>query len=287
VLPYINLPDLHLGPIPVHWFGILVAIGVLIGIWLARRRAPFMGIDPDQLESFINWMLLCGFVLSHVLDTIFYHPDELVARPWSIFMIWEGLSSFGGLFGAAIGIFLWKRFRGKGAPIMPYADLILSVYPVAWIFGRMGCAVVHDHKGMAAAAPSLLTVAFPDGPHYDLGMLEMLYTIFIAAVCASLWRKKLPTGTYVGLTCVLYAPVRFMLDFLRVSEGPTGDPRYFGLTPGQWACVGVFIFGLYVLIRALRGGFPAPEPIAAPAPVSSGKPRARAKGRRSSRSSGG
>ncbi len=221
MLPYIHLPELNLGPIPIHWFGVLVATGVLVGIWLARKRAKFMGIDPIKLESLINWMLLSGFICSHVLDTIFYHPDELVHRPWSIVFIWEGLSSFGGFVGAALGLFLWKRFRGGGASLLPYADLILSVYPVAWIFGRMGCSVVHDHKGHAA-------------------------------VCALMWRRKWKSGTYIAVTCAMYAPVRFVLDFLRDSSGPTGDPRYFGLTPAQWACIALFGFAIWMWLKGRR-----------------------------------
>jgi phosphatidylglycerol:prolipoprotein diacylglycerol transferase len=252
VLPYINLPDLRLGPLPIHFFGILVATGVLIGIWLARKRAKPMGVDPELLESFINWMLLGGFAGAHILDEIFYHPDELVARPWSIFLFWEGISSFGGFVGAAVGVFLWRKFKNGGKPILPYADLILSVFPVAWIFGRMGCASVHDHKGMATETPSLFTVAFPDGPHYDLGLLEMLYTIVLAAFIATLWKKKRAPGLYVGLTCALYAPVRFGLDFLRLDTGPTGDRRYLALTFAQWACVAMFAFGIAMLLRTRR-----------------------------------
>jgi phosphatidylglycerol---prolipoprotein diacylglyceryl transferase len=251
VLPYINLPELNLFGLPIHWFGILVATAVLIGIWLARWRAPKHGIDRDKLESFINWMLAGGFLGAHVLDTIFYHPEELLRRPWSLLFIWEGLSSFGGFVGALCGILLWRKFRAKGEPLLPYADLILSVFPISWIFGRAGCAVVHDHKGKLADEPNLLTVAFPDGPHYDLGLLEMFYAIFISAVVISLWRRPRPVGTYAGVTAILYAPIRFMLDFLRVSTGPTGDPRYFGLTPAQWASVGLLVLGVMILTRAL------------------------------------
>jgi phosphatidylglycerol:prolipoprotein diacylglycerol transferase len=252
VLPYIHLPDLNLGPLPIHWFGILVATGVLVGIWLARRRAKEMGVDPIKLESLINWMLLCGFVLSHVLDEIFYHPSELVRRPYSILFVWEGLSSFGGFAGAAIGIFLWKRFKNRGQSLLPYADLILSVYPVAWIFGRMGCAVVHDHKGKAVEVANWFTVAFPDGPHYDLGLLEAMYAVVISAVCALMWRRKWKSGTYIAVTCAMYAPVRFGLDFLRESTGPTGDERYFGYTPAQWACVALFAFAIWMWLKGRR-----------------------------------
>src|SRR5262249_28019529 len=159
-------------------------------------------------------------------DEIFYHPEEVARNPFSLLLIWEGIGSFSGWIGAALGIVLWKRyktswdrflwnlerrrkdtkqkgqkkdqkkakpeevvpaFHSRKESLLPYADLICSVLPVSWVFGRLGCAVVHDHKGAAAASPNILTVAFPDGPHYDLGLLEMLYTIVIALVCASLW----------------------------------------------------------------------------------------------------
>lgn len=258
MLPYVHLPEIDILGLPIHWFGILVATGVLVGIWLARRRAPLHGIARDQLESFINWMLAGGFIGAHVLDTIFYHPDELVKRPWSLLFIWEGLSSMGGFAGAVLGVFLWKKFKHGGKPIMPYADLILSVYPISWIIGRAGCALVHDHKGRAEAVPNLFTVAFPDGPHYDLGLLEMFYAIFMSLVVVYFWRKPRPQGFYVGLACVLYAPVRFALDFLRVETGPTGDPRYFGFTPAQWANAALLLLGVTILTRALARHRPSP-----------------------------
>jgi phosphatidylglycerol---prolipoprotein diacylglyceryl transferase len=119
VLPYIDLPELKLGPIPIHWFGILVATAVLVGISLARWRAPRHGLDRDRLESFINWMLVGGFLGAHVFDSLFYHPGEVLRRPWSLLFIWEGLSSFGGFLGALIGVLLWRRTRHDGGPILP------------------------------------------------------------------------------------------------------------------------------------------------------------------------
>ncbi len=250
MFPYIDLPELDLWGLPIHWFGIIVAIGVLIGIALARWRAPKHGIDRAKLESFINWMLAGGFIGAHVFDTIFYHPEELLRRPWSLLFIWEGLSSFGGFLGALIGILLWKRFRKPDKSLLEYCDLILSVFPISWIIGRFACASVHDHKGRAAD-PSLFTVAFPDGPHYDLGLLEMFYAIFISLVVMLLWSKPRPVGTYIAVVSLLYAPVRFALDFLRVATGPTGDLRYLGFTPAQWASVALFVFGVIMLTRAL------------------------------------
>jgi phosphatidylglycerol:prolipoprotein diacylglycerol transferase len=296
LIPYLKVPELTIGPVPLHAFGLLVATGVVVGTALATSRARKRGFDLDLLNSFITWMLVVGFICGHVLDEIFYHPDEILADPLSLLKLWAGLSSFGGLTGALIGIILWKYFdynpigspqgwgfvrNAKPRPIMPFADLILSVYPVAWIFGRSGCSSVHDHPGDVATTGSWMAVEFPsynpsysgamgevhewgpirfvEGrlihghfPRYDLGLLELMFTILLAGIIALTWRKRLPTGTYIVVTCLAYAPVRFAMDFLRIRGGEGADPRYAGLTPAQWECFATFLLGLYMLRVVLR-----------------------------------
>jgi phosphatidylglycerol---prolipoprotein diacylglyceryl transferase len=292
MIPFIHVPDLKIGPLTLHPFGLLVATGVILGTWLATRRARQRGLDVDKLNSFITWMLVAGFLGGHMLDQLFYHWPEFVKRPWSIFLLYEGLSSFGGFVGALIGIVLWKYFeavaigrvpllgftipkfrrRDRTMPILPFADIILSVFPVAWVFGRSGCSVVHDHPGMAAAPGTLLAVAFgrPEritkllsvgtgdlelrwgtAPQFDLGLLEMMFTVVLATLLALTWRRKLTTGSYVAATALCYAPVRFAMDYLRVKDVEQADPRFGGLTPAQWACVALFVFGL-VMIKVVR-----------------------------------
>lgn len=287
MIPYIHVPDLKLGPLTLHPFGLLVATGVIIGTWLATRRARQRGVDLDKLNSFITWMLVAGFLGGHMLDQIFYHPDEVVKRPWSLFLLWEGLSSFGGFVGGLTGVVLWKYFeavplfrtplftlskfkrRASPLPILPFCDLILSVFPVAWIFGRSGCSVVHDHQGMKAPIGHWLAVMygpadptqtihlggielrFGTSPHFDLGLLEMMFTVVLAGLFALTWRRKLPTGSYVAAAALAYAPVRFAMDFLRIRDMDNADPRYGMLTPAQWACIALFLFGL-VMVREVR-----------------------------------
>jgi phosphatidylglycerol:prolipoprotein diacylglycerol transferase len=277
VIPYIHLPDGHIGPIPIHVFGILVATGVYIGISLARWRAKKVGVDAVVLESFITWMLACGFIGAHVLDVVFYHPDVLRTRWYSIFFLWESLSSFGGFIGAFTGILLWKRFKGKGQALLPLADVILAVFPISWIFGRAGCAIVHDHPGMYTSASNPLAVAYPDGPKYDLGMLEMMFAVVVSLICVILWRRKTRVGTYVVLTTLLYAPVRFVMDFLRIRDGGDADIRYVGLTMAQWSCVALFLLGLSILVKIVRN-----PPQVVQAPEAETAPQKKRKGKRKS-----
>jgi phosphatidylglycerol:prolipoprotein diacylglycerol transferase len=288
LIPYIHVPDLKLGPLTLHPFGLLVATGVIIGTWLATKRAKQRALDLDKLNSFITWMLVAGFLGGHMLDQIFYHPQEVVHRPWSIFLLWEGLSSFGGFVGGLIGVLLWKYFeavpilrtpfftlsrfkrRALVMPIMPFCDLILSVFPVAWVFGRSGCSVVHDHQGMKAPLGTLLAVAYGPAdptrtihlgsielrygstPHFDLGLLEMMFTVVLASLFALTWKRKLTTGSYIAAVALAYSPVRFAMDFLRVKDMENADPRYGHLTPAQWACVALFLFGLVMVWKILQ-----------------------------------
>ena len=299
MIPYIQIPDGHLGPIPVHPFGVLVATGVLLGTGMTARRARWLGWDVVKLNSFITWMLVTGFVLSHVLDSLLYHWDEVVKRPWSVVMLWEGLSSFGGFFGAVVGIVAWRflviengrlRVRPTPHPILPFADLVASCLPIGWMFGRAGCASVHDHPGARTTADTLLAVAYPrfdangdptatvtkvwfvelihgHDPRFDLGLLELIFTVLLTASFAVTWRRKLPLGSYLVVMALSYAPVRFAMDFLRVPASENGDTRYAGLTPAQYGCIALFFFGLALIayLRSLhRRGIDPREAVRAP-----------------------
>lgn len=276
MVPYIHVPDFHLGPLPIHPFGLLVATGVLIGTSITTRRAQRLGYDLIQLNSFVTWMLVSAFLLSHVLDELFYHWDDVVSRPWSLLLPWTGLSSFGGFIGAVVGIILWKYFvfeegrlrvRTRPMPILPFADLVLSVLPIGWMFGRAGCSSVHDHLGARASPHTLLAVAHPLGPNdgptthigfielihghdprFDLGFLELLFTIVLVLCFVVTWRRRVPMGSYVVVTALAYPPVRFAMDFLRLPENEGGDTRYAGLTPAQYGCIALFVFGLAMIV---------------------------------------
>jgi phosphatidylglycerol:prolipoprotein diacylglycerol transferase len=238
-------------------FGTLVALGVYIGSIVTMNRARERKLDTQQMSDFIFWVVATGFVLSHVLDAIFYQPQKVMADPLYLLRIWEGLSSYGGFIGALVGALAWRFYRKKR--IIEYVDVMASAFPLAWIFGRMGCSVVHDHPGALSNAwfavkypPQMLAEGF-DG-RYDLGLYEMLLTIPLACACHVLWKKQplRSNGFYLGITLTAYAPVRFLLDFLRVQpevqvfRGAT-DLRYAGLTPAQWACFLALGVGIYFL----------------------------------------
>jgi len=246
-------------------FGTLVAIGVYIGAVVTMKRARERKLDTEQISDFIFWSVASGFVISHMLDAIFYHPHKVMADPLYVLKIWDGLSSYGGFIGAVIGAFAWRFYRKKS--IIEYVDIAVSAFPLAWVFGRMGCSVVHDHPGALSNAwfavkypPHMLAEGF-DG-RFDLGLYEMVLTIPLALACHLLWKRQplRSNGFYVGVTLTAYAPVRFMLDYLRVQPDSqvfrgAVDPRYGGLTPAQWACFAAFALGLLFLKNHYRAAY--------------------------------
>jgi phosphatidylglycerol:prolipoprotein diacylglycerol transferase len=242
-------------------FGLLVALGAYTGTVAALRQARRLGASDRAVLSFTGFVAVSSFVFAHVLDAVFYYPDEVMDDPWLLVRLWEGLSSFGGFVGAFVGAIAW-RLHYK-AELLPYADIVASAFPVSWTFGRLGCTIAHDHPGVFS--DFFLAVKYPDGGRHDLGFYELLITVPLAAAFLVLRRKPRPWGFYGGVMCTYYAPLRFFLDFLRerpdsVAPGlfGSGDARYLGLTPAQWACLPLFSLGVVLLVRMRKAGHALP-----------------------------
>jgi phosphatidylglycerol---prolipoprotein diacylglyceryl transferase len=162
---------------------------------------------------------------------------------------WNGMSSFGGFAGALLGLGFYYGWSRR--PWLPAADLLAQGLVVGWVFGRLGCTLVHDHIGRPSEF--LLAVRFPDGPRHDLGLYELLYTlvVLVPAVVVLNRRPRAP-GTSVAVLALLYAPVRFLLDFLRQTDLPGADARYLGLTVAQYGCLVLAGIGIGLLVRIRR-----------------------------------
>jgi phosphatidylglycerol---prolipoprotein diacylglyceryl transferase len=252
-LPYFTIGPWELGPITIQSFGLMVAIGVWIAHERALTRSERVGLSKDRMRSLLAYLLIVGFIGGHVFDEIFYRPEELLAAPWKLLWIPGSLSSYGGIAGALIGLVIWTVRHRPEEGVGPYADVAAFVLPSGWFFGRVGCALVHDHPGALTDFP--LAVDFgahgPGGVRHDLGVYEALWWIVILAVFALVDRRRgrSADGLWLALLPLIYAPVRFGLDFLRASPNEGGDARYLGLTPAQYASIAAFVAGLYFLRR--------------------------------------
>jgi phosphatidylglycerol:prolipoprotein diacylglycerol transferase len=247
LIPYFNQPSISFGPITIYAFGALIAIGIFTALFLIRRRARFLGLDTAVAERIVLWILVVGFIMAHVFDRIAYYPHETLEDPLSLLRIWEGISSFGGFLGALLGFFAYSQYLKIGSEKWDYLDLIVYAFPVGWFFGRTGCFVAYDHPGIPTSF--FLGQVYSDGIiRHNLGLEEAIYTLAVAVLFIILgYKRTFPKGFFLGLFFVLYAPMRFFLDFLRII-----DARYFGLTPGQYGSILLLIIGIYILWRIKR-----------------------------------
>lgn len=253
MIPWFNIefpsiPFPIIGKLTIHAFGILVAIGILVGLKLTKKRGRELGLVDEKVDSMVTWSLVIGFISAHLFDVFAYQTFGAHPSLRDILNPLAGFSSFGGFTGALIGLFIWCRRNHE--PIMPYADSLAYGLATGWMFGRLGCFTAHDHPGRHTSF--FLAVRYPDGPRHDLGLDEAIWAAAIALTFAILRRKKRPLGLYVTLLTLAYAPVRFALDFLRATDVQEPDPRYFGLTPAQWGCFAVLAAGIALAIWTAR-----------------------------------
>lgn len=252
MIPYFEVGTLEFGFLRLHPFGMLAALGAVSGVaygyYLAQRdyRAGKVLLDLAP------WFLVPGFLLAHLVSILFYFPHRIGdVHFWTLINLTQGLSSFGGLFGGTLGAYVF--LRRHRLPVLPWLDIMVCGFALAFVFGRIGCAIAHDHPGLPTdfflAVDYPPRDGFPAGPRHDLGFYELLFWVVAFAGFHWLGRRPRPHGFFVAIAIVLFCPIRFGLDFLR-----TADRVYFGLTFAQWSCIAVLPVGIYLLYRLQKNG---------------------------------
>jgi phosphatidylglycerol:prolipoprotein diacylglycerol transferase len=177
-------------------------------------------------------------------------------RPGGWFHVLDGTSLFGALVGVALVAVIVGAARKLAAASL--ADHLALACLVTMTIGRIGCALVHDHPGLAT--DSALGVDFPAnrvvwllGPIHDptvrlhdVGLDELLALVPITAVAIALATRRVRPGTLAIFAALAYAAARFGLDYLRFPEI---EPRHAGLTAGQWSCLLLAIIAIIALVR--------------------------------------
>jgi phosphatidylglycerol:prolipoprotein diacylglycerol transferase len=250
MIPYYQTPSFELGPFHLEVFGVFVALGVWLAAEVLARQARREGLDSKPVQDFAIWGLIGGVVMGHWVHLFGYHHEE-IKSVWSIFTVWSGLSSFGGLLGGVLAAMIF--FRVKKVPFSKYADAFALGVAPGWGVARIGCFAVHDHPGV----PSHLffAVNFPaswGGPRLDLGLIDAIWLFSIAGLLFALRRRVLMKGLLLPLLAVLYAIGRFTFDFFRAYDLAYIDKRYFGLTPAQYGCMMLVVYAVWQFARAGR-----------------------------------
>jgi phosphatidylglycerol:prolipoprotein diacylglycerol transferase len=241
MFPYLDPPPLTLGSWRLSWFLPLILIAMATGIALTLRHARRLSLPRPETVNFL-WTMLLGGWLGAALGKALYEPDLLRSDPTLLYRYFFGISSFGGIFGAFAASRLYCALRRLGWT--PFADAVSYAFPFAWIPARLGCVLAHDHPGIQARG--IFTVAYPGQSRYDLGLLELLFAILLAAVWL-FWARPERKGLRTGVLLAAFGLFRIAIDPLHVDP-----PRYAGISVDQAAGSLAFLIGAALSARAFQ-----------------------------------
>ena len=244
-----------LGTWPIHWYGVLVALGFLAGVWTAGRRAPRYGLTPDQVGDGGPWMILGTILGARGLYVATYWRDKFAGGPWlEIFMVQHGgLVFYGGLIGASLAVILYCRVRKIA--LWKLADVFAPSIALGYVFGRLGCLMNGCCYGRACSLP--WAIQFPLVPETKGALLhptqiyDSLLNLALYAFLAWLYRRKKFDGQVFAAYLICYAFTRSFVEYFRGDYTP-GHIHGGFFTPAQLVSAGILAAGVALAV-GLRG----------------------------------
>jgi phosphatidylglycerol---prolipoprotein diacylglyceryl transferase len=239
MIPYYPEPVLRIRSLELHAFRLLLAAAVILGGYIMVKRAVRFKLPGRLMFSVSQWAIAFGLVGAHVAKVAMDHTSQFLADPSIVFSTSFGIRSIGGLAGGLIGALVCCRVRRVSwFEAFRMLDIMAFAMPFAFMVGRLGCALVHDHRGLPST--SWIAVQFPEGPRYDLGLIEFLFLAAMSALFYFLDRSPRPVGFFLGLYGVMYGAFRVWLDTLH-----TQPMRFYeGIA---LACLGITAWTLMLL----------------------------------------
>ncbi|MCK9510084.1 MAG: prolipoprotein diacylglyceryl transferase [Pigmentiphaga sp.] len=264
VHPQFDPVALQLGPVAIHWYGLMYLLAFVLA-WLVGRRLIARGVTRltrRDLEDVLFYGIL-GVVLGGRLGyVLFYKPAYYLGHPLEIFAVWEGGMSFhGGLIGVIVVLLLFAWRRGYHA--FEVGDFVVPMVPLGLAAGRMGNFINGELWGRVTDVPwGMVFPAARDGLARHPSQLYQfaLEGLLLFAIVWWVARRPRRLGTVSGTFLVGYGVLRFVAEFTREPDSFLGLLAG-GLSMGQWLSVPMIIAGALVLGWAARQPRPVPTAI--------------------------
>lgn len=241
-----------IGPLEVHWYGLMYLFG-FIGAWLLayrRARRPDTVIEPKQAEDLIFYGAMGIVIGGRVGYILFYNFEAWLNDPLLLFRVWEGGMSFhGGLIGTAIAMLLFARKIHKN--FFDIVDFVAPFAPLGIFFGRIGNFIGGELYGRATDVPwAIVFPSDPTGlPRHPSQLYEALLeglVLFIVLFWFS--SKPRPRASVIGLFLVLYGTFRFVVEFFREPDAHIMFDLFGWMTRGQILSLPMIALGLVLIV---------------------------------------
>lgn len=250
-LPYINPIALQLGPLAIHWYGIMYLLSFLLGYIFLRHeiRQGRFAISTDQLNDLLFSVCLALLIGARVGYILFYNFNQYWQSPATIFAVWQGGMSFhGGFIGATCG-FHWFWRKHKNISFWSITDSVLTIIPFTLALGRLGNFINGELYGRLTTLPWAMKFWYIAGYRHPVQLYEALGHIIAGSYFVLTRKRPWSPGLRTALFVLYYSVLRFLVEFVREPDTQIGFIlRYFTL--GQLLTVPLFGLGIYLLTRA-------------------------------------
>lgn len=244
-------PDLiMIGGFTIHTYGVLTAIGLIVGFYVGLYFAKREGINERDYENIFFITVFSGIVGARVAYILEHRED--FSSVLDFFAVWNGgIDWFGGFIGGMIGAIGYKVY--KNLPALKLMDIAAISIPIGHFFGRLGCTSAGCCHGKPVPEDSPfrdIAIIFPDNPHcqappgiplYPTQPAEAVGNLIIFFVLFTLYRRKSFDGQIFSLYLILYGVERFLLEFWR---GVTPPIPWLGLTWNQVITIMMVLAGM-------------------------------------------
>jgi phosphatidylglycerol---prolipoprotein diacylglyceryl transferase len=255
--PGFNPIAFSIGPVKVHWYGIMYLLGFGAGWLLARYRAakPGSSWKPQDVDDFIFFAMLGVILGGRIGYVLFYGLTFWAKDPLYPFKIWDGGMSFhGGMLGViiAVSLFAWRRGRN----VADVLDFTAPLPGLGLFFGRIGNFINGELWGKVTTVPWGFKV------NGEVRHASQLYEAFFEGLVlfTILWvftSRPRPRLAPSGLFLILYGIARFLIEFVRLPDEHIGYLAGGWLTEGQVLSFPMIIVGIVLMAYAYRARSPS------------------------------
>lgn len=267
------MPDpvaLQLGPVAIHWYGLMyvLAFALFIALGRVRIKQPYIAAQlwkKEDLDDMLFYGMMGVIIGGRLGEVLFYEPVKYFSDPIEIFKVWHGGMSFhGGFLGVVIAMALWARKAGRN--LLDVYDFIAPLVPLGYAAGRMGNFINAELPGRVVSDPSLpWAMLWPDiryplhpdpvflqGLRHPSPIYQMLIDGLLVFVILWLYsRKERPRLAVGAMYTLLYGCARFFTEWFRT---PDWETNVLGLpiTSGQVLSLPMIVGAILMLVWAYQ-----------------------------------
>lgn len=261
IYPHLNPVAFSIGPVQVHWYGLMYLLGFVLAWGLAhyRNQRYHLSWTAEQISDLIFYSAMGVIIGGRLGYMLFYSTHAWLTHPWIIFELWEGGMSFhGGLLGVIIALLIFVRKIHK--PFWEVLDFAAPLVPLGLAAGRVGNFINGELWGRVTDVPWGMVFPHVDdkirhpSQLYELGLEGLLLFVVVWWYAA----KPRPAGCVAGVFLIGYALCRLFVECFREPDAQLGFLVLDRLTMGQLLSIPMLICGILLWWMKRNEKLPGP-----------------------------